>query len=265
MKKSRTKLARGAALCLMAIGAAVGCGGPASDAGSGRAAVSPSATPDGTPATSAANTADAARAGGEGPSACGATRLRALLVGTSLTAGYGLDGDQAYPALLQRKADSAGYAVDVVNAGVSGETSAAALRRADWIFRGPADVILLETGANDGLRALDPSATRRNIGEILAKARAAHPTARLLLVQMEAPPNLGPGYTSRFHAMFPEIARESGATLVPFLLEGVAGRTELNQGDGIHPNVAGSRIVADNVWPSLERALAALDPCARSK
>jgi acyl-CoA thioesterase-1 len=196
---------------------------------------------------------------------CRSTRLRALLVGTSLTAGYGLESDQAYPTLLQRKADSAGFAVDIVNAGVSGETSAAALRRADWIFRGPADVILLETGANDGLRALDPDATRRNIVEILARARAAHPSARLLLVQMEAPPNLGAGYTSRFHAMFPEIARESGATLVPFLLQGVAGSPELNQADGIHPNPAGSRVVADNVWPSLAAALAALDPCSRSK
>lgn len=186
-----------------------------------------------------------------------------LFVGTSLTAGYGLEQDQAYPALLQRMADSAGYDLEIVNAGVSGETSAAALRRADWIFRAPADVIVLETGANDGLRALDPEATRANVVAILSKARAAHPEARLLLVQMEAPPNLGAGYTSRFHSVFPAAAREGGATLAPFLLEGVAGVSELNQGDGIHPNVAGARRVAANLWPAVAEAAGALDPCQR--
>jgi acyl-CoA thioesterase-1 len=244
---------------------AIACGGqPADGAGAARAR---DAAPDGTPARVAASGAGATsdRGTSRGAAASDSAPLRALFVGTSLTAGYGLEPDQAYPALLQRKADSAGIAVNVVNAGVSGETSAAALRRADWIFRGPADVILLETGANDGLRALDPEVTRQNIVEILRKARAAHPSARLLLVQMEAPPNLGAGYTSRFHAMFPEIAREAGATLVPFLLEGVAGRTELNQGDGIHPNRAGSRVVADNVWPSLRGALVSLDRCSGSK
>lgn len=192
---------------------------------------------------------------------CTPRRLRALFVGTSLTAGYGLEQEQAFPALLQRMADSAGYSLDIVNAGVSGETSAAALRRAEWMFRAPADVIVLETGANDGLRALEPDATRANIVAILAKARAAHPAARLLLVQMEAPPNLGAGYTSRFRAVFPEAAREGGATLAPFLLEGVAGVSELNQGDGIHPNVVGARRVAANLWPALAEAAGALDPC----
>lgn len=263
MRSSRI-LSRGDASCwalLFALGAAA-CGGPAAGAGGSAGSGARSAASDGTPATA---TSDVGAAAGKGDSACGDRRLRALLLGTSLTAGYGLESEQAYPALLQRKADSAGFSVDVVNAGVSGETSAAALRRADWILRAPADVIMIETGANDGLRALDPDATRQNILAILAKARATHPAARLLLVQMEAPTNLGPGYTSRFHAMFPEIAREAGVTLVPFLLDGVAGRPELNQGDGIHPNVAGSRIVADNVWPSLAGALTALDPCSRAK
>jgi acyl-CoA thioesterase-1 len=239
--------------------AACGSGGrPESGA---RAGDTPEASARAAGAEDAA-TVSAGPAGKERAAGCDSTPLRVLFVGTSLTAGYGLQADQAYPAVLQRKADSAGYAVNIVNAGVSGETSAAALRRADWIFRAPADVIVLETGANDGLRALDPVTSRANIGAILQKARAANPGARLMLVQMEAPPNLGPGYTSRFHAMFPEVARESGATLVPFLLEGVAGRAELNQGDGIHPNVAGSRIVADNLWPPLETALRALDRCA---
>lgn len=195
-------------------------------------------------------------------------KVRVLMVGTSLTAGYGLDPEQSYPAMLQRKADSAGLDVEIVNAGVSGETSAGALQRAGWLLRAPLDVFYLESGANDGLRAFDPDATRRNLLAILEKAHAAHPEARLLLAQMEAPSNLGPRYTSRFHAVFPEVAREAGAELVPFLLDRVAGREALNQGDGIHPNLTGERIVADNVWPSIERAVrevearrGALDPC----
>jgi acyl-CoA thioesterase-1 len=158
-------------------------------------------------------------------------------------------------------ADSAGYSVRIVNAGVSGETSAGARRRADWILREPVDVVVLETGANDGLRGVDPDSTRANVRAVLEKARAAHPGARLLLVQMEAPPNLGAGYTARFREMFPAVARATGATLVPFLLEGVAGIQSLNQPDGIHPNVAGERRVAANVWPALEGALRVLDPC----
>jgi acyl-CoA thioesterase-1 len=191
------------------------------------------------------------------------------MVGTSLTAGLGLDPEQAYPALLQQKADSAGLDVEIVNAGVSGETSAGALQRADWLLRGPVDVFYLETGANDGLRAFDPDVTRENVRTILNKAHAAHPQAQLLLAQMEAPTNLGPRYTAQFHAVFPEVARETGAQLVPFLLNGVAGVSSLNQGDGIHPNVTGERIVAANVWPSLEKAIeaaqarrATLDPCS---
>jgi len=180
-----------------------------------------------------------------------------LFLGTSLTAGLGLDPDDAYPALLQRKADSAGLAVRVENAGLSGETSAGALRRVDWLLRGPVDVFVLETGANDGLRGLDVDSTRANIERIVAKVRAARPSARVLLVQMEAPPNLGTKYTGQFRAMFPEVARETGATLVPFLLEGVAGVSSLNQADGIHPNEEGSRRVAANVWRALGPALTA--------
>lgn len=266
-RRSAKKRLRRSCPALAALGVAglLACGGPGPGAGDASLASARGAAVDGTPESAGSARPAASAVVPTGSADCSGVRLRALFVGTSLTAGYGLEPDQAYPALLQRKADSAAYAVDIVNAGVSGETSAAALRRADWIFRAPADVIVLETGANDALRALDPEATRRNIATILAKARAAHPSARLLLVQMEAPPNLGAGYTSRFHAMFPELARESGATLVPFLLEGVAGHAELNQGDGIHPNLAGARVVADNVWPSLQGALGALDPCSRPK
>jgi acyl-CoA thioesterase-1 len=184
-----------------------------------------------------------------------------VFIGTSLTAGLGLDPDSAYPARIQRKADSAGLAVQVVNAGVSGETSAGALRRIDWVLREPADVVVLETGANDGLRALQVDSTRANIERIVRRIKEKLPRARIVLVQMEAPPNLGPRYTTAFHAMFPAVARREGITLAPFLLQDVAGMPRLNQADGIHPNDAGERIVADHVWRAVEPVLraAALD------
>ena len=144
----------------------------------------------------------------------------------------------------------------MVNAGVSGETSAGLLRRLDWVLKQPADVIVVETGANDGLRGLPITATSATIGSVLDRIRRARPTAALLLVQMEAPPNMGQDYTRAFHAMFPTLAQEHGATLLPFLLENVAGRTNLNQSDGIHPNNAGERIVTDNVWRALQPVLA---------
>jgi len=193
------------------------------------------------------------------PAASPAARapLRVLFIGTSLTAGLGLDPDSAYPARLQRKADSAGIPIQVVNAGVSGETSAGALRRIDWVLRDPADVVVLETGANDGLRALQVDSTRANIEAIVRKIRARLPAARVVLVQMEAPPNLGPRYTTAFRAMFPAVARAAGITLAPFLLEGVAGVSRLNQADGMHPNDAGERIVTETVWRAVEPELRA--------
>jgi acyl-CoA thioesterase-1 len=178
------------------------------------------------------------------------------MVGTSLTAGLGLDPDDAWPALIQAKIDSARLPYRVVNAGLSGETSAGALRRIDWLMRGPVDVFVLETGANDGLRGLDPDTLRANLVAILAKVHVARPSARLALIQMEAPPNLGPAYTKEFHEVYPEAARESGATLLPFLLDSVAGHPGLNQADGMHPNVAGSRIAASTEWRALLPILA---------
>jgi acyl-CoA thioesterase-1 len=183
--------------------------------------------------------------------------LRVLFIGTSLTAGLGLDPDSAYPARVQRKADSAGIPIQVVNAGVSGETSAGALRRIDWVLRDPADVVVLETGANDGLRALQVDSTRANIEAIVRRIRARLPAARVVLVQMEAPTNLGPRYTAAFRAMFPAVARSAGIALAPFLLQGVAGVTRLNQADGIHPNDAGERIVTETVWRAVEPELRA--------
>jgi acyl-CoA thioesterase I len=187
------------------------------------------------------------------------SRKSVLMVGTSLTAGLGLDPEEAYPALLQRKADSAGYHVDIVNAGLSGETSAGALRRMDWLLRGPADVVVIETGANDGLRGLDVDSTRANLRAIVAKVKAARPGARIILAQMEAPPNLGAKYTAAFSAMYQNVARDEGVSVMPFLLRGVAGVTGLNQPDGIHPNERGEQIVANNVWETLGPLLQQLD------
>ena len=187
------------------------------------------------------------------------SRKTVLIVGTSLTAGLGLDPEEAYPALLQRKADSLGLHVEIVNAGLSGETSAGALRRMDWLLRGPADVVVIETGANDGLRGLDVDSTRANLRAIVGKVKAARPAARILLAQMEAPPNLGAKYTSAFHAMYQDVAKETSVEVMPFLLQGVAGNSGLNQPDGMHPNEKGEQIVANNVWGALEPVLRQLD------
>lgn len=180
-----------------------------------------------------------------------------LFIGTSLTAGYGLEPDQAFPTLIEHKADSAGIPIHAINAGVSGETSAGALHRIDWVLRSPADVVVIETGANDALRALPVAAARANISAILDRVRAAKPHAQIFLVQMEAPPNLGADYTTSFHDMYADLAGEKRVTLIPFLLQGVAGNPALNQGDGVHPNSTGEKIVAQNVWEALEPTLRA--------
>jgi len=176
-----------------------------------------------------------------------------LFLGTSLTAGLGVDPDEAYPARIQEKLDSAGLRWRVVNGGVSGETSAGALRRLEWMLRPGVRVLVVETGANDGLRGLDVDSTRANLEAIVARARAFDPGVRILLAGMEAPPNLGARFTARFRAMFRDVARRHRLVFIPFLLDGVGGVDSLNQWDGIHPNVAGARIVAANVWRVLER------------
>lgn len=178
-----------------------------------------------------------------------------LFVGTSLTAGLGLNPDSAYPQLIQQKIDSASLPFEVVNAGVSGETTTDLLRRLDWLMRGNFDVIVVESGANDGLRGTPVATVRENLRTIVSRIRATHPSVKVVLVQMEAPPNLGPQYTSAFHRMYADVAKETGATLMPFLLSGVAGDRSLNQADGIHPNQRGEHIVADNVWRTLEPVL----------
>jgi acyl-CoA thioesterase-1 len=174
-----------------------------------------------------------------------------LFAGTSLTAGLGLDPDSAYPMMIQRKIDSAGMRFEVVNAGVSGETSSGLLDRLDWLSRANFDVLVLETGANDGLRGVPTATLKTNIETALDRIKTMRPGARVVLVQMEALPNLGVKYASDFHSLYGAVAKEKGVTLLPFLLADVAGHRDLNQGDGVHPNYVGERIVAANVWRGL--------------
>jgi acyl-CoA thioesterase I len=200
------------------------------------------------------------------PAAAATTDRRpvVLFVGTSLTAGFGVDPDEAYPALIQRKIDAAGLNYRVVNAGVSGETSAGARRRIGWLFRQPVAVLVLETGANDGLRGQDPEATRENIQAIFDEARRRQPPPKLVLAAMEALPNYGEDYRRRFRAIYPQLAHANGAALVPFLLAGVAGDPHLNQADGIHPTAEGHVRVAGNVWKVLKPVLESASPAPSS-
>ena len=181
--------------------------------------------------------------------------IRVLVYGDSLTAGYQLEKSHAYPAILQEKADAAGLAVVIVNAGVSGDTSAGGLARLNWTMRQPIDVLLLELGANDGLRGIAPEQTQINLQAIIDGVRARYPAVVILLAGMKLPPNLGADYSAQFEAIFPRLAERNGARLIPFLLAGVAAIPELNLADGIHPNEAGHRVVAETVWPHLSAAL----------
>ena len=188
----------------------------------------------------------------------GAAELKTILFfGDSLTAGYGLEDPsvQAFPALIQKKIDDAGLPWSAVNAGLSGETSAGGLRRVDWILRQHVKVFVLELGGNDGLRGLPPETTRANLQAIIDRVRAKYPAAKIVLAGIAAPPNMGADFTRAFAAIFPELAEKNGVTLIPFLLEGVGGRPEFNQPDGIHPNVQGHAIVAETVWKVLKPLL----------
>ncbi len=181
-----------------------------------------------------------------------------VFLGTSLTAGLGLPSDQAFPALIQDTLEAMGIDFRVVNAGVNGETSAGGLGSIDWLLREPISVLVLELGANDGLRGLDVAMLRSNLQAIIDKTKREYPEARIVILGMEAPPNLGRDYTAAFQRVFPEIARANDAALVPFLLDSVAGIAELNQPDGIHPTARGHRILARNVWRVLEGVVLAV-------
>jgi acyl-CoA thioesterase I len=175
-----------------------------------------------------------------------------LFFGDSLTAGYGLDEEEAFPALIQKKIDSLGLSYHVVNAGLSGETSSGGKNRIEWILNQPVDIFILELGANDMLRGLDVKETKINLEAILESVRTKHPNASLMVAGMLAAPNMGEEYTREFNAIFPNLAKKYNATLIPFLLNGVATLPELNLPDGKHPNIEGQQIVANNVWKYLE-------------
>ena len=187
----------------------------------------------------------------------GASRspARVVFLGDSLTAGYGLPADQAYPALLDARLRASGFAVTVVNAGVSGDTSAGGLRRLDWSLDGDVRVLVVALGGNDALRGLSVEDLRQNLAAIIERAHDRR--VRVVLAGMEAPPNLGPLYTRAFRHVYRDLADRYDVALLPFLLDGVAGIAGLNQPDGIHPNAEGARRVAENVWPYLESAVRA--------
>jgi acyl-CoA thioesterase-1 len=170
-----------------------------------------------------------------------------LFFGDSLTAGYGLSPEEAFPALIEKELNKKERVASVTNAGLSGETSAGGLARIDWVLRQPIDIFVLELGANDGLRGLPLDQTRKNLQGILDKVKNKNPNAKLVIAGMMVPPNMGPQYSKEFSKIYPDLAKQNKATLIPFLLDGVGGNEKLNQADGIHPNVEGHRIIARNL------------------
>ncbi|WP_234735376.1 arylesterase [Tellurirhabdus bombi] len=178
-----------------------------------------------------------------------------LFFGNSLTAGYGVEPTQAFAGLIGRRIDSLKLNYTVVNAGLSGETTAGGKSRITWVLRQPVDIFVLELGANDGLRGIPLKATEENLQAIIDTVRKKSPQARIVLAGMQIPPNMGPEYTSKFRQIFPELARKNDAVLIPFLLKDVGGISRLNQSDGIHPTPEGHQIVAETVWEILEPLL----------
>lgn len=185
-------------------------------------------------------------------------RPKVVALGDSLTAGLGLLEQQAFPAALQRLIDADGYPFEVINAGVSGDTSAGGLRRLDWALEGDARVLIVALGANDGLRGLSVTDMKKNLAEIIGRAKERN--VMVILAGMEAPPNYGPEYTMSFRQAFQDVAREQRVPFIPFLLAGVAGQSKLNQGDGIHPTAEGAAIMAETVWRVLRPVLDQMSP-----
>jgi acyl-CoA thioesterase-1 len=195
----------------------------------------------------------------DAPKANGA-KMRIVVLGDSITAGYGLDPQEAYPAILQKKIDAAGLPYVVANAGVSGDTTAGGLRRVTWALGQGADVLVVALGGNDGLRGIPPEQTEKNLSGIIDKAREKNASIAILVAGMQMPGNMGEEYTTKFQELFPKVARDKKADLVPFLLEGVGGIDALNQADRIHPTVEGQAKVAATVWKVLEPRLKAAAP-----
>ena len=174
-----------------------------------------------------------------------------LFFGNSITAGYQLDMNQAFPAIIQQKIDSLGLSYQVINAGLSGETTASGKNRIDWVLRTVPDIFILELGANDGLRGLPLKETPKNLQVIIDKVKLINPEVKIVITGMEVPPNLGEAYTRQFRNIFPTLAKNNAAVLIPFLLVDVAGRPSLNLPDGIHPTPEGHLLIAELVWETL--------------
>jgi acyl-CoA thioesterase I len=189
------------------------------------------------------------------PSALAETRKTVVVLGDSMAAGYGVEPAQAYPALLQEKINAAGLPFAIVDAGVSGDTTAEGLGRMDWLLQRKMDVLIVELGGNDGLRGIPTATIQSNLQAIIDHARKRYPAIKIVITGMKMPANLGPDYAEAFAKVFPELARKNRAALVPFLLEGVGGDASLNQADGIHPTPEGHKIVAQNVWKVLKPIL----------
>ena len=193
------------------------------------------------------------------PAGAQTPRQQVVFFGNSLSAGYGINPDKAFPALIQNKIDSLQWPFRVINAGLSGETTSGGLRRIDWIMSQRIDVLVLELGGNDVLRGIPVNVSKANLQGIVDKMSARYPEADIVLAGMQAPPNLGDEYLAAFNSMYPELARSNNAALIPFLLEGVAGNPELNLPDRIHPTEQGHRLIAETVWlvlqPLLEKRL----------
>jgi acyl-CoA thioesterase I len=182
-------------------------------------------------------------------------RRTVVVLGDSLAAGHGLDLSEAFPAQLQKLIDGAGLNCSVINAGLSGDTTAGGLRRIDWLLKRKVDVLVLELGGNDGLRGIPVAVTQSNLQGIIDRTRAKYPAAKIVIAGMQMPPNMGEDYNAAFQRLFPELALKNHAALVPFVLEGVGGKASLNQPDGIHPTAEGHILMAQNVWKILKPLL----------
>jgi acyl-CoA thioesterase-1 len=189
---------------------------------------------------------------------------RVIVLGDSIAAGFGVDAEEAFPAILQQKIDAAHLRYHVVNAGVSGDTTAGGLRRISWVLKKPVDLLLIELGGNDGLRGINPEETAKNLQSIIDKTKAQYPDVKIVVAGMQMPANMGPEYTKRYREVFADVAKKNNAMLIPFLLEGVGARADLNQADRIHPNPGGHKIVAENVWKVIRPVLAEEAKAARS-
>lgn len=234
-----------------------GCGAPAPETG-GNTGQAATTEQDGDTSVAESSGAEGAESNEGAEAIADSEAPTVLFLGDSITAGLGLEPEQAFPALLQERLDSLGVAARLINAGLSGETSAGGLRRVDWLMRRPIDVLVLELGGNDGLRGVDLSSTASNLQGIIDRVMEENPETVVVVAGMMIPTNLGQEYTSAFAGIYPRLAEENDAILIPFILDGIGGVDSLMQGDQIHPNAAGHRAAARLVEPYLLEALRAV-------